>query len=43
MTVFPHHSSFNIRNLWIHCYEVALAASVISDFVTMISPRESFL
>jgi len=43
MTIFPHHSSFNIKNLWIHCYEVALAASVISDFVTMTSPRESFL
>ena len=43
MTLFPHHSSFNIKNLWIHCYEVALAASVISDFVTMTSPRESFL
>lgn len=43
MTIFPHHQTFNIKNLWIHGYEVALIASVISAFVSMISPPECFL
>jgi HD-like signal output (HDOD) protein len=43
MTIFPHNSAFNIKYLWIHCYEVALIASVVSDFVAMTSPRECFL
>jgi putative nucleotidyltransferase with HDIG domain len=41
--MFPHRSSFSIKNLWIHCYEVALTASVVSDFVIMTSPKECFL
>jgi HD-like signal output (HDOD) protein len=43
MTIFPHNNTFNIKYLWIHGYEVALIASVISDFVPMTSPRECFL
>ena len=43
MTIFPHHNAFNLKNLWIHSYEVALIASVISDFVSMTSPPECFL
>jgi putative nucleotidyltransferase with HDIG domain len=43
MTIFPHHKTFNIKNLWIHGYEVALIASVISAFVSMTSPPECFL
>jgi putative nucleotidyltransferase with HDIG domain len=43
MAVFPPRSSFNLKNLWIHCYEVALIASALSDSVTMTSPRECFL
>ena len=43
MTIFPHSRAFNIKYLWIHCYEVALIASVISYFVAMTSPRECFL
>jgi putative nucleotidyltransferase with HDIG domain len=43
MAVFPPRSAFNLKNLWIHCYEVALIASALSDSVTMTSPRECFL
>ncbi len=43
MTIFPHTGTFNIKYLWIHCYEVALIASVISDRIAMTSPRECFL
>ena len=43
ITIFPHTSTFNIKFLWIHCYEVALIASVISDRIVMTSPRECFL
>lgn len=43
MGLFPGHSEFNIKNLWVHSYEVAFLASVISDIVPMTCPRESFL
>jgi putative nucleotidyltransferase with HDIG domain len=43
LEVFPPRSSFNLKNLWIHSYEVALIASAVSDSVTMTSPRECFL
>jgi HD-like signal output (HDOD) protein len=43
MTIFPHNNAFNIKDLWIHSYEVALIASVISAFVSMTSPPECFL
>lgn len=41
--LFPGHSAFNIKNLWLHSYEVAFLAGVISDLVPMTCPRESFL
>ncbi len=34
---------FNIKNLWIHSYEVAFISASVSDFVPMTSPRECFL
>jgi putative nucleotidyltransferase with HDIG domain len=43
LDLIPHHHSFDIKNLWIHCYEVALIASEVSEYVTMTSPEESFL
>ncbi len=43
MAIFPHSGTFNIKNLWIHCYEVALIATVIADFVSLTSPPECFL
>lgn len=43
MDVFPARSSFDIKNLWIHSYEVALLAGALSDTIPMTSPRESFL
>jgi HD-like signal output (HDOD) protein len=43
MEVFPPRNSFNLKNLWIHSYEVALIASVLSDSVSMTTPRECFL
>jgi putative nucleotidyltransferase with HDIG domain len=43
MNVFPVHSSFDIKNLWIHGYEVALFAEALSEIISMTSPRECFL
>jgi putative nucleotidyltransferase with HDIG domain len=43
MAIFPFHSSFNIRNLWAHSYEVAFLAGAISEMVPMMSPGECFL
>lgn len=43
MDVFPAHSSFNIKNLWIHGYEVALFAEALSEIICMTCPRECFL
>lgn len=43
MDVFPVHSSFDIKNLWIHGYEVALLAGALSEIISMTSPRECFL
>jgi putative nucleotidyltransferase with HDIG domain len=43
LDLVPHYHSFDIKNLWIHCYEVASIASEISDYVTMTSPEECFL
>lgn len=43
MNVFPPQSSFNIKNLWIHSYEVAFIASSLSEVVFITSPRESFV
>jgi HD-like signal output (HDOD) protein len=41
--IFPPRGSFNLKNLWIHSYEVALIAAGFSDSVTMTTPRECFL
>src|SRR3972149_9792804 len=43
MDVFPVHSSFDIKNLWIHGYEVAVFAEALSEIISMTSPRECFL
>jgi HD-like signal output (HDOD) protein len=43
MDVFPSKTSFSIRNLWIHSYETAFIASVISNIVEMTRPAECFL
>jgi putative nucleotidyltransferase with HDIG domain len=43
MDVLPPKGAFNLKNLWIHSYEVALIASAVSDSVTMTTPRECFL
>ncbi len=42
MDVFPV-KGFNIKNLWIHSYEVAFLSAAISEFIPMTSPRECFL
>ncbi len=42
MNVFPPQSSFNIKNLWIHSYEVAFISASLSEVVFITSPRESF-
>jgi putative nucleotidyltransferase with HDIG domain len=43
LTLFPPTIAFNIKYLWMHSYEVAMIASVISSHVTMTSPPECFL
>ncbi|MCX8031335.1 MAG: HDOD domain-containing protein [Thermodesulfovibrionales bacterium] len=43
MNIFPPSTSFNIRNLWVHSYEVAFIASSLSEIVFISSPRESFV
>lgn len=43
LNVFPSKSGFNLKNLWIHGYEVALIASSLSETVTMTDPQECFL
>jgi putative nucleotidyltransferase with HDIG domain len=43
MDIFPVYSSFDIKNLWIHSYEVALFAEAFSENICMTCPRECFL
>ncbi len=43
MNIFPAPGSFQIENLWIHSYEVALLSSVLSERVSVTQPQESFL
>jgi putative nucleotidyltransferase with HDIG domain len=43
MDVFPFRNSFNIKNLWIHSYEVAFLGGALSDVISMTCPRECFL
>lgn len=42
MDIFPA-KTFNVKNMWIHSYEVAFLSASISEFVPMTSPRECFL
>jgi len=43
MDIFSAYSSFDIKNLWIHSYEVALLAEALSETISATSPRECFL
>lgn len=43
MDFLPTRSSFKIKNLWVHSYEVAFLAAAVSDMLPVTSPRESFL
>lgn len=43
MQIFPSRDSFKIENLWIHGYEVALVASLLSESVNVTQPPECFL
>jgi len=43
MQIFPSRDSFKIENLWIHGYEVALLASLLSESITATQPPECFL
>jgi len=43
MNIFPPQTSFNIKKLWIHSYEVAFISSLLSEVVFITCPRESFL
>jgi len=39
----PDRSSFDIKNLWIHAYEVAYIAAAMSEVINMSLPEDSFL
>lgn len=43
MDILPSHTSFDIKNLWTHSYEVAFLSAAISEIVPVTSPRECFL
>jgi putative nucleotidyltransferase with HDIG domain len=43
MSIFPAPGSFQIENLWIHSYEVALLSSILSGRVSVTQPQECFL
>lgn len=43
MEIFPAHSSFNVKNLWRHGYEVAVLAESLSGIICMTCPQECFL
>ncbi|MCL1925782.1 MAG: HDOD domain-containing protein [Syntrophorhabdaceae bacterium] len=43
MDVFSGKNSLDIKNLWIHGYEVASISATISDTISMASPDEAFL
>ena len=43
MDVFPGRNSLDVRDLWIHGYEVAYLSSIVSDTISMAAPSESFL
>jgi HD-like signal output (HDOD) protein len=43
LDVFPAQAGFNVQNLWIHGYEVAYLAGVLSERVSITQPQECFL
>ncbi|NTW60001.1 MAG: HDOD domain-containing protein [Nitrospirae bacterium] len=43
LDVFPSRTGFNIQNLWVHSYEVAYLAAVLSERVSITQPQECFL
>ncbi len=43
LDVFPSHTGFNVQNLWVHGYEVAYLATVLSERVSITQPQECFL
>ncbi len=43
MDIFPARSSFNVKNLWRHGYEVAILSEAISGIVCATCPQECFL
>lgn len=43
MNIFPPKSSFNIKNLWVHNFEVAFITALLSEIVYITSPKESFV
>ncbi|MCX7913266.1 MAG: HDOD domain-containing protein [Thermodesulfovibrionales bacterium] len=43
LNIFPPKGSFNIKNLWIHSYEVAIIAASLSETRYVVSPKESFV
>lgn len=43
MDMFSTNKSFNVKNLWIHGYEVAYIAASISDIIPSATPSENFL
>ena len=43
LDVFPSRTGFNVQNLWIHGYEVAYLATVLSEHVSTTPPSECFL
>lgn len=43
MDIFPARSSFNVKNLWRHGYEVAILSEAVSGIVCATCPQECFL
>lgn len=43
MEIFPARNSFNMKNLWIHSYEVAFISAALSEITPMACPGECFL
>lgn len=43
MDIFHIRGTFDVRNLWIHCYETALLASALTRYIRVPRVGESFL
>jgi putative nucleotidyltransferase with HDIG domain len=43
MNFFPSSGAFRVENLWLHSYEVAFLASVLTEKIAITTTRESFL